>query len=61
MKSHASNIQSNSLMMPGVQHIETPSKSETERVAKEIDGALSSIGFVYLINHGIPQHLVQFY
>lgn len=30
-----------------------------ERVPKELDEALSTVGFVYLKNHGIDQHLVS--
>lgn len=31
-----------------------------ERVSKELDTALSTVGFVYLKNHGVQQELVGF-
>lgn len=36
-----------------------PAHSTLERVARELDAALSTIGFVYLKNHGIADHLVS--
>jgi isopenicillin N synthase-like dioxygenase len=34
---------------------------DRQQVASEIDNALSTIGFFYLINHGIEQHKIDAY
>jgi len=35
-----------------------PSAATVERVVKELDDAFSTVGFVYLKNHGIERQLV---
>ena len=47
------------LNFEGLHNGETPTLATVERVANELDKALSSVGFVYLKNHGISQHLVS--
>ena len=33
-------------------------RADFERVSRELDTAMSTVGFVYLKNHGVPQELV---
>ena len=53
------NQSSVNLNFEGLHNGETPTLATVERVANELDKALSSVGFVYLKNHGISQHLVS--
>ena len=39
--------------------IDQDHSKEIDRVAAELDYAFSTIGFVYLKNHGIPQNMVS--
>jgi isopenicillin N synthase-like dioxygenase len=39
--------------------LDKPSESTIDRVAKELDSAFSTVGFVYLKNHGIEQQKVK--
>jgi len=47
------------LNFEGLHNGETPTLATVDRVAKELDKALSTVGFVYLKNHGISQQLVS--
>lgn len=46
--------------LTGLHHEEEPSEFTLNRVAEELDTALSTVGFVYLKNHGIQQYVVGF-
>ncbi|CAL8108102.1 unnamed protein product [Orchesella dallaii] len=46
---------------PGkLKEFENPTSTEWKHVADEIRGALGSVGFLYLINHGVPQDTLYF-
>ena len=40
-------------MYIGLDHPDEPSKGTKERIAQELDESLSTVGFVYIKNHGI--------
>ncbi len=45
-------------MNVGIHNLEEPSREAKERVAKELNAAYTSVGFVYLKNHGLSQDKV---
>ncbi|XP_071520189.1 uncharacterized protein [Panulirus ornatus] len=40
----------------GLEHKEEPRQEELQRVARQLHEAFRDIGFVYLTNHGVPDH-----
>ncbi|XP_071520194.1 uncharacterized protein [Panulirus ornatus] len=42
-----------------LEHEGEPSEEEWQRVARQLYDALTDIGFVYLSNHGIPEHQIS--
>lgn len=45
----------------GLDNLDEPSKDTKERIAQELDAALSTMGFVYIKNHGISLNKVTEY
>lgn len=43
----------------GLHHLAIPRDDTVDRIANELDSAFSTVGFVYLRNHGIEQKTVQ--
>lgn len=43
----------------GLHHLDKPRESTVDRVANELDSAFSTVGFVYLKNHGVEQQTID--